>query len=43
VLFEILAHLQPSGVAEPSQPDELITDRLKEALQLVVIRSPPWV
>jgi len=31
----ILAH--PSGVAEPSQADELITRRLKEALSLVDI------
>ena len=26
----ILAHPHPSGVAEPSQADELITSRLKE-------------
>ena len=28
----------PSGVAEPSQADELVTRRLREALQLVDIR-----
>ncbi len=34
----ILAHNHPSGVAEPSQADELITGRLREALALVDIR-----
>jgi DNA repair protein RadC len=34
----ILAHNHPSGVAEPSQADEFITRRLKEALSLVDIR-----
>jgi len=34
----ILAHNHPSGVAEPSHADELITRRLSEALQLVDIR-----
>ena len=34
----ILAHNHPSGVAEPSQADELITARLREALALVDIR-----
>ena len=34
----ILAHNHPSWVAEPSQADELITTRLKEALALVDIR-----
>jgi DNA repair protein RadC len=34
----ILAHNHPSGVAEPSRADELITQRLKEALALVDIR-----
>ncbi len=34
----ILAHPHPSGVAEPSQADELITQRLKHALDLVDIR-----
>ena len=33
----ILAHPHPSGVAEPSQADELITSRLKAALDLVDI------
>jgi DNA repair protein RadC len=31
----ILAHNHPSGMAEPSQADRLITDRLKTALALV--------
>lgn len=34
----ILAHNHPSGIAEPSQADELITLRLREALALVEIR-----
>jgi DNA repair protein RadC len=34
----ILAHNHPSGVAEPSQADELITVRLKEALALLDVR-----
>jgi DNA repair protein RadC len=34
----ILAHNHPSGVPEPSQADELITMRLKDALGLVDIR-----
>ncbi len=34
----ILAHNHPSGIAEPSQADELITHRLREALALVEIR-----
>jgi DNA repair protein RadC len=34
----ILAHNHPSGVAEPSQADELITHRLRDALALVDIR-----
>jgi DNA repair protein RadC len=34
----ILAHNHPSGIAEPSQADELITGRLREALALVDIR-----
>lgn len=34
----ILAHNHPSGIAEPSQADELITRRLKQALTLVDIR-----
>lgn len=34
----ILAHNHPSGVAEPSQADEVITTRLRDALALVDIR-----
>jgi DNA repair protein RadC len=34
----ILAHNHPSGVAEPSQADEMITRRLKDALAIVDIR-----
>ena len=34
----IMAHNHPSGVAEPSQADEMITKRLREALALVDIR-----
>lgn len=34
----ILCHNHPSGVAEPSQADELVTLRLKDALKLVDIR-----
>jgi DNA repair protein RadC len=34
----ILAHNHPSGVAEPSQADELITLRLRDALALVDVR-----
>jgi DNA repair protein RadC len=34
----VLAHPHPSGVAEPSHADELITRRLREALSLVDIR-----
>lgn len=34
----IVAHNHPSGVAEPSQADEHITQRVKEALALVDIR-----
>jgi DNA repair protein RadC len=34
----ILAHNHPSGVLEPSQADELITRRLREALALVDVR-----
>lgn len=34
----IVAHNHPSGIAEPSQADELITRRVKEALALVDIR-----
>ncbi|MBS0375814.1 MAG: DNA repair protein RadC [Proteobacteria bacterium] len=34
----ILAHNHPSGVAEPSRADEVITQRLRDALALVDIR-----
>jgi DNA repair protein RadC len=34
----ILVHNHPSGVAEPSQADEIITQRLRDALALVDIR-----
>jgi DNA repair protein RadC len=34
----ILAHNHPSGVAEPSAADRSITNRLKEALDLVCVR-----
>ena len=35
----IFAHNHPSGIAEPSRADELLTRRLKEALALVDIRT----
>jgi DNA repair protein RadC len=34
----ILAHNHPSGVADPSRADELVTRRLKDALDLVDVR-----
>jgi DNA repair protein RadC len=34
----IFAHNHPSGVAEPSRADEMLTRTLKEALQLVDVR-----
>ena len=34
----ILAHNHPSGVVDPSQADELITHRLRDALALVDVR-----
>ena len=34
----ILAHNHPSGVAEPSQADEIITNRLRDALALIDVR-----
>lgn len=34
----ILVHNHPSGVAEPSRADEVLTERLKEALGLVDVR-----
>jgi DNA repair protein RadC len=34
----VLAHNHPSGVAEPSQADEIITRRLSDALALIDVR-----
>jgi len=34
----ILAHNHPSGVAEPSQADHLITERIRKACELVDVR-----
>ena len=34
----ILAHNHPSGVAEPSRADEILTRTLKEALAMVDVR-----
>lgn len=34
----ILAHNHPSGIAEPSQSDQRITQRLKDALTLIDVR-----
>jgi DNA repair protein RadC len=34
----ILAHNHPSGVAEPSRADELLTRALKDALALIEVR-----
>jgi DNA repair protein RadC len=34
----IFAHNHPSGVAQPSQADELLTRQLREALALVEIK-----
>jgi DNA repair protein RadC len=34
----IFAHNHPSGISEPSQADKLITDKLKQALNLMDIR-----
>jgi DNA repair protein RadC len=34
----LFSHNHPSGVAEPSQADELITRRLREALALIDVR-----
>ncbi len=36
-MVNILAHNHPSGVAEPSRADELLTANLKRALALVEI------
>jgi hypothetical protein len=35
---DILAHVHPSGIAEPSKADEYITERVKQALALVGIK-----
>jgi DNA repair protein RadC len=35
----IFAHNHPSGVAEPSRADELLTQTLKQALSLVEIKT----
>jgi DNA repair protein RadC len=35
----VFAHNHPSGVAEPSQADQRITQRLKSALDLIDVRS----
>ena len=34
----VLAHNHPSGIAEPSQSDHIITNKLKEALSLIDVR-----
>ncbi len=34
----VFAHNHPSGVAEPSRADELLTQNLKQALALVDVR-----
>jgi DNA repair protein RadC len=34
----VFAHNHPSGVAEPSRADELLTQSLKQALALVDVR-----
>jgi DNA repair protein RadC len=34
----IFSHNHPSGVAEPSQSDKMLTDALKQALSLVDVR-----
>ena len=34
----ILTHNHPSGIAEPSQADRLLTTRLKDALALIDVR-----
>lgn len=36
----IVAHCHPSGMAEPGQADRRMTERLKQALDLVDIRLP---
>jgi DNA repair protein RadC len=37
-LLLIVAHNHPSGVAEPSHADEILTRNLKEALALVEVK-----
>ena len=37
-LLAIIAHNHPSGVAEPSRADEVLTQALKQALALVDVR-----
>ncbi len=34
----VLAHNHPSGVSEPSQSDNMITQKLKDALQMIDVR-----
>jgi DNA repair protein RadC len=34
----IVAHNHPSGIAEPSQSDQLLTDRLKDSLALIDVK-----
>ena len=34
----IIAHNHPSGLAEPSKADQLLTQKLKQALEMVDIR-----
>ena len=34
----VIAHPHPSGIAEPSQADEIVTQRIKDALALVDVR-----
>jgi DNA repair protein RadC len=36
----IFAHNHPSGVAEPSRADELLTQSLKQALALIDLKKP---
>ncbi len=35
----ILAHNHPSGISEPSEADRKITQRIKEALELIEVRT----
>ena len=37
-IYSILAHNHPSGLAEPSRADELLTHTLKQALALVDVK-----